>query len=34
MMYDRPTLQWMNDEAKAASMILMGNGGTVEKDGV
>ena len=30
MMYDRPTLQWMNEESKVASMILMGNGGKDE----
>ena len=30
MLYDRPTLQWINDEAKAASLVMMGNGGKNE----
>ena len=30
MLYDRPTLQWMNKETSLASLVLIGNGGRSE----
>ena len=33
MLYDRPTLEWMDNEASTASLILMGNG-DVKKDAI
>jgi hypothetical protein len=30
MLYDRPTLRWMNEEGSMAACIMLGNGGAPE----
>ena len=32
MLYDRPTIEWMNDEGRMAACIMMGNGGYNEME--
>ena len=32
MLYDRPTLEWVNQECKKTSLILLGNG-SIENEG-